>query len=340
MNLDYLIAAVLFVGVSVLAWMLVRQLIGFLHARQQVDIPNERSSHVGSVPRGGGLAISLLLWLSLLVSALLSSQTILYATLAALVASWAVICWWDDRSSLAPGRRFLAQCFLACFTVASFGWVSQLLSFNLGILGSVITVIGVLWMANLYNFMDGIDGIAASQAIVAGLTLASWLYFLDNHLLALNCLVVAAASYGFLLLNWQPAKIFMGDVGSVTLGAFFAMLMILLETRHNVPILSLVLLFAVFILDATTTLLIRMFKREPFWQPHRRHLYQRFVQLGFSHQRVTLGAIVLMIFCSVLATLSLAHHAMIPMFIGLELAVFIALWILFLFCQRTHKTND
>jgi UDP-N-acetylmuramyl pentapeptide phosphotransferase/UDP-N-acetylglucosamine-1-phosphate transferase len=182
----------------------------------------------------------------------------------------------------------------------------------LGLFGAAVTLCGLIWLSNLYNFMDGMDGLAASQTIIAALTLAVWSLQLGDYGLTILLLVLAAASYGFLLHNWHPASIFMGDVGSTTIGAFFGTVIVILNVRYGVPVLALVMVFAVFVLDATVTLLRRVVRGEPFWLPHRSHYYQRLAALGLNHSKIVLIYIVLMLFCSMLATLAATGHARIP----------------------------
>ena len=336
---DLCIAVVVFLSISFLCWFIVKHLIVVLQRAKQVDLVNERSMHVGAVPRGGGIVISLAMIFALIYAALSSPQSLFYSAFATLISAWSLLSWCDDQLDLSPVMRFIPQTIFSIGTIAAYGWVDQLFGVQIGLLGAVLTFVGILWMTNLYNFMDGIDGLAASQAIIGGLTFAVWFYFLANPTLALVCLVVAAASYGFLMHNWQPARIFMGDVGSISLGAFFSTCMILVVTRHHAEILSVMLVFGFFILDASTTILIRIKRREPIWKPHKQHLYQRLVQSGFSHQSVTLGGILLMLLGSVLATLSLTHHAMIGFSIAIEIAVFSAFYLL---CRHREniKIND
>ena len=331
---DFYLAVAAFVVISVFSWAAVKRLIVILIKAKQLDQPNERSMHSAAVPRGGGIVISLAMILALFVAAVFSSQPLFYSVFAILMGAWTVLSWWDDRSDLSAAIRIAPQFLFGIATIAAYGWVNRLAGFDIGHWGAIATLVGVVWMANLYNFMDGIDGLAASQAVVAALTFTAWFYFLASPILSLVCLVVAASSYGFLLNNWQPARIFMGDVGSVTLGAFFATCMILAATRHQVPILSLMLIFGVFILDTSVTVMLRIRRREPFWKSHRQHLYQRLVQSGFSHQMVTTGAILMMLMCSLMATLSLTHHAMISFFIIIEIAAYTAFYVL---CRHREK---
>lgn len=331
---DLYLAIAVFVFISAICWFAVKYLINVLLDANQVDQPNDRTMHSSAVPRGGGIVISVAMIAALSCAAAISSQPLFYAVFAILMSAWTILSWCDDRVNLTAKSRFIAQAFFAIITIAAYGWVSQLVNIDIGIFGAMLTFIGILWMTNLYNFMDGIDGLAASQAVIGGLTFAVWFYLLANPVVALICLVVAAASYGFLLHNWQPARIFMGDVGSISLGAFFATCMILAATRHNVAILSSMLIFGFFILDASTTILLRIKRKEAFWQPHKKHLYQRLVNSGLSHQTVTLGSILLMLLGSALATLSLKHHAMIGFSIATEIAVYAAFYLL---CR--HREN-
>lgn len=294
-------------GAGLISWMLTRHLIGLLDRHKMFDIPSQRSLHEGSIPRGGGLAIVSCLLIALLAVALISHRYAVFGGLATLVFAWSLLGFCDDRYDLSPQKRFAIQILFALAGVAAFGYVTEIqLSqsdfIGLSGVGFLLTVIGILWSANLYNFMDGMDGLAASQTVIAGLTLAFWFWFLGDQFMSIVCLVLAASSYGFLLHNWQPAKIFMGDVGSVTIGAFLAMLTIYGNTRYQIPLISFVLLLAVFVFDASFTIVRRMMNREKFWLPHRSHLYQRLALTDINHSRVVTGAVILMIFCSMIAS--------------------------------------
>lgn len=298
-------------GAGVFSWFAVGQLIGFLVKRNIIDLPNDRTLHRGAVPRGGGLVIVGVLLLALILMALLSSRYAFFGGLLGVVLAWAGLSWQDDRVDLSPKVRISVHLLFSVLTVCAFGWVGNVNGISLAWIGAPITVVGVLWMANLYNFMDGIDGLAASQAIIASITLAFWFYIVGDSNLAVVCAVLASSCYGFLLWNWQPAKIFMGDVGSITLGAFFATLIIIGVTRYQIPVLSLVLIFALFVGDASTTILRRALNREKIWLPHRSHYYQRLAKIGISHAIIVFGAIVIMLLCSLIATLSMVYRDMI-----------------------------
>ncbi len=303
------------------SWCGIRYLIDYLIRNDIVDRPNDRSMHKGEVPRGGGLVIVAIIIITLLGLAATTSRPTFFLALMACVFSWALLSWCDDKLDLSPKLRFIVQGVIGVFSVAMFGWVGSFLRVELLWAGPILTVIGIVWMANLYNFMDGMDGLACSQAIVGSLTLGGWFLYLGDHELAILCGAIASSSYGFLLWNWQPAKIFMGDVGSITLGGVFATLIVIAENRHNIPILSLILVFSVFVADATFTILNRVRKGEPFWLPHRSHFYQRAGLAGLEHSKVVFVAIILMVLCALIATLSILYRDIIALLVISVLAL-------------------
>jgi len=234
-------ALLLFILTSCASWLVVRFLIPVLRQKDIVDRPNDRTLHQGAIPRGGGLVIALVIVLGALLVGVRSDRMPLFLALSGVMACWAVLSWYDDQRDLSTKFRLAIQLLLSGFTIAAFGWVEQIHGFELSWFGLLLTFVGVLWLTNLYNFMDGMDGLAASQSIIAALTLAFWFYVAGDSDLAVLCVLVAGACYGFLLWNWRPAKVFMGDVGSITLGAFFATLIIIGVTRHGFSVISLVL---------------------------------------------------------------------------------------------------
>ena len=288
-------------------------MITLLVLRRMVDKPNERTLHAGAIPRGGGLIIVIVLCVGLIGVGLLSQRFQMFGGLLLVALFWAALSWWDDRHDLSPRVRLVIQVLLALSTVAAFGYVDQIQigdnhAVELGTLGAIITFFGIIWFANLYNFMDGMDGLAGAQSVIAALTTGFWFWYAGDFAMALVLLLAAAASYGFLLLNWHPARIFMGDVGSVTLGAFFATIIVIGSNRYNIPVISFVLLFGVFIVDATVTLIRRIIRGEKFWLPHRTHYYQRLAALGFAHDKIVVSLIVLMLVCSLTASIGLLHR--------------------------------
>jgi Fuc2NAc and GlcNAc transferase len=275
-------------------------------AQDLLDIPNNRSSHTVPTPRGGGLAIVIVLLMSGVVSLFLPQAPIdvlvclLLATLA-----FSLLGWQDDKHDLPASVRFLIQLLIAVFASGWLLWAAvpgYSTSFALLAL-LLLSTLWIAWMANLYNFMDGIDGISAVESLILGATTSYWFAISGVASMAIICIAVAGASVGFMRWNWSPAKIFMGDVGSLALGAFFAIIAIIGTTRLDIPFLAFLILYAVYLADSGVTLLHRIIKREKWWQAHRSHFYQRAVQSGFSHAQVSLSVMALNIIFAVLASL-------------------------------------
>jgi Fuc2NAc and GlcNAc transferase len=161
-----------------------------------------------------------------------------------------------------------------------------------------------VWAINLYNFVDGIDGLAAGEAITTGTIGGLILLAMGYEGLAIVSLVIAAASAGFLPLNWAPAKLFMGDVGSGMLGYLFAVLAIASENARAIPLLIWVLLLGAFVFDATVTLCRRIARGEKWYHAHHSHAYQRMVQAGKSHAQVSATVLVINLVLAILAVVA------------------------------------
>ncbi|MFT5656213.1 MAG: Fuc2NAc and GlcNAc transferase, partial [Arenicella sp.] len=209
---------VLLAVVVFISWWATKLLIKVLLKHQIVDTPNDRSMHQGSVPRGGGIVIIACLLIALISVGMVSQRYHLFGALTILVLAWAVLSGWDDKHDLSARKRLLFQLLFAYLSIAALGYVSTIqLSASsavwLASFGAVATFISIIGLANLYNFMDGMDGLAAAQTIVASVTMSFWFWQAGDPQLGIVCLVLGAASYGFLLHNWQPAKVFMGDIG-------------------------------------------------------------------------------------------------------------------------------
>lgn len=264
-------------------------------ARGLLDLPNERSSHVIPTPRGGGLAITavtVICWALFMIGQ--PDSGLLLALTAGGVAV-ALIGYVDDRVGVRPAVRLAVHAGAALWALVCLGGLPPLqfgsATVDLGWIGDVLAVIGIVWMVNLFNFMDGIDGIAASEAvfIAAG-----------GCLLALLCgasavvpaaVVFAAACAGFLYWNWSPAKIFMGDVGSGFLGFAIAVLALAATRAHPALFFAWITLAAVFFADATVTLVRRVLRGKPAHQAHRSHAYQILARRWRSHQKVTVAVV-------------------------------------------------
>lgn len=282
-----------FLLAAVASYALVEAARRWVVRRSVLDIPNDRSSHTNPTPRGGGLAIVAVVLAGVAAAAGggavgVFSGLALCAAGALLVA---LVSWADDVTRLPIAARLLVHVSAAALALAGAGaWLtlgSALPRTGAGsAAGWALALVWVVGLTNAYNFMDGIDGIAGSQAVVAGLGWVA-LTWGSGRVETWLGLLLAAASLGFLVHNWPPAKIFMGDVGSAFLGFSFAT-MAVLGARHD-PRLGLagVLLVWPFVFDTSFTFLRRLRKGENVFRAHRSHLYQRLVLAGYSHRFVT-----------------------------------------------------
>jgi Fuc2NAc and GlcNAc transferase len=250
-----------------------------------LDVPNARSSHSRVTPRGGGLAIVLSTLLAFTMLEILGVLGVrLWAALTAGGLVLAVLGAVDDLRPLPASLRLAVHFLAAGWAVACIGGVP-----GMGRLGDLVALLGVVWAINLFNFMDGIDGIAASEA--AFIALGSILPMSIGHAgsaVTAASLALGCASLGFLAWNWPPAKIFMGDVGSVYLGYAIAVLALSSSRSSSTAVWVWLILGGAFFVDATVTLLRRVLSGAPAGQAHRTHAYQRLAR-QHGHGKVTLA---------------------------------------------------
>ncbi|WP_418185385.1 MraY family glycosyltransferase [Aliarcobacter vitoriensis] len=245
---------------------------------------NERSSHTVPTPHGGGIALAIT-WFIGLFYLYFSNQieiNLFYALLFGAVIS--VVSFFDDIYELSPKLRLLVQSivaigglyFLGGFETLTFG----IFDIQNPIFTNIFAFFLIIWFINLYNFLDGINGYAGSQAVF--LSFAGFILFDGNHFL-----VLAVAVLGFLYWNWNKAKIFMGDVGSTLLGYNVAIFTIYYANIEPTNFWIWIILFGVYWFDATLTLIRRKLNKEKLSQAHKKHAYQRLTQSGWSHYKVT-----------------------------------------------------
>lgn len=275
-----------------------------------LDRPNERSSHQKPTPKGGGIAIVVPLMLACLWFAVERPELLL---LVGLLVVLTVLGWFDDHHELAVRPRLAIQFSVCLVAILIWGAVKEVdfgpLHLNWAVLMWPLTLLFMVWFINLYNFMDGIDGIAGVESLTGGLTLAVWFRLSGQVELSLICLTVAGATLGFLFYNWSPAKIFLGDTGSVTLGGFFVIMGLIGANEAGISVLAFMLLFGVFIFDATVTLARRWWRGEKLSQAHRSHFYQHAVQKGYTHAQVSTSVLALNIILAMLASLVFTQHS-------------------------------
>jgi len=273
-----------------------------------MDMPNQRSLHSSPIPKGGGVVFVIVLSMALLVFSLLwPEQLTLFLVVAIAVTSVSYLGWLDDRYDISPHVRLTVQFSIAGVIVYLLG-PFKVIQFGDVVIGAtllltIVSLFWLVWLINLYNFMDGIDGIATGQAVIAATTLSFWFVYSGDVGFGLICLLVSTIGLGFLVWNWSPARIFLGDVGSTALGIFFGLSALVGVNQYHIPIGAFILLLGVFLGDATFTLLRRLLKGENLAKAHRSHLYQRLVEMGYSHGQVTAGVMGICIFMAVAATM-------------------------------------
>ena len=291
--MDWITALVAFVAVLAASFGGTRAVLGVLRRRAILDLPNERSSHQTPTPRGGGLAV---------VAVVVVAWGIVGLSTSAAVAEILVICgcalglaaisWIDDLRGLPVRWRLIGQVLAVAVALA---WMPARGPFFAGLLPGALDPIAAavvwIWFINLFNFMDGIDGMAGTEAacIGAGVGLAALAAGLGEPVM-LYGLTAAAAALGFLWWNWQPARIFFGDVGSVPLGFLFGWLLLGLAAEGLWAVALILPLY--YLADATITLARRALRGERVWRAHREHFYQVAVRRGLGHAAVV-GAMLL-----------------------------------------------
>jgi Fuc2NAc and GlcNAc transferase len=303
-----LIFAVAAIASCVITWRVRKYAL----AKQVLDIPNARSAHTSPVPRGGGLAIVVVVLAAIGVSAAMGLVSPRFG-LAMIGGGLAIgaVGWIDDRRGVAPLARAMVQVLASVWAVWNLDGLPRIKlgasELEIGAFGFIIAVLGIVWLTNAYNFMDGIDGLAGLNSLTVGLGALLLFMMVKSPGYTVVCAVVAGACAGFLYWNWEPARIFMGDVGSGFLGFSFGVIAVASENAHAVPIAFWVLLQSAFIADATITLFRRIYRRERWYDAHNNHAYQRVVRFGYAHSTVSVAFGIANLLLAASAALVLKH---------------------------------
>lgn len=323
----------------VVAWLSARTAIAYAHRHGMLDHPGQRRSHTVPTPRGGGIGI-VLASVATLPGVWYGSRTpwppLVEAGLLAALLLVALAGWWDDHRSLPILPRFGTQ----LLAVLLFGVA-------LGVAGMAwwwlpLLLLAGAWSINLHNFMDGIDGLLAQQAMFVGVGLALLAWNAGQEALSLAAACLAAASLGFWCLNRPPARIFMGDVGSGSVGLLIFAFTTMLWRADAGLLWPALILSSAFMTDASLTLMTRYWHGRRWYSAHREHLYQWLVRRGSTHARG--GAIYMgwnLLFAAPLAWLACSHPRFgLPITIGAYLLA-AALWRgLKRHCLRRHSFKD
>lgn len=261
----------------------------------RLDVPNERSSHTSPTPRGAGLAVVvafLLGLIALLVENTISDEVFLAIALPGLIV--AIIGWLDDRGHLTSAKwRLIGHFACASLAVRLTGGLPELplanSTIDFGLAGNIVAVVYLVWMLNLFNFMDGIDLITGVQTVTTSAGVAMLLLISTESGLWKIFAILTASILGFLFFNLPPAKIFLGDVGSGFIGFTTAVISLVVAKDEPLVACAMIILLAVFVTDATVTLLRRLLSREHVYVAHRTHAYQHLSKKLNRHLPVSLG---------------------------------------------------
>ena len=257
--------------------------------RNVVDLPGGHHGHVVATPRGGGLAIVVTILVGVAIGGALGwIRPSLTAALIIGGCSVALVSWLEDVYHLPKAVRFAVHTLAAGGALACLGGVGHISVgpsiHQLGLAGNLVVMAGMVWLTNLYNFMDGADGFAAVEAVMVALGGA---ILMPIHAEALYlALILAAASLGFLYWNRPPASVFMGDVGSCFIGFYFGVLVIDAKTSAGMPMTVWVIMLGAFVTDATLTITWRALSGRRWTESHRTHAYQRLLKAGWSQGRL------------------------------------------------------
>lgn len=268
----------IYIGLFFLSVVLTYTIKMYATKKAVLDIPNERSSHSKPTPKGGGLAIIIVFYIGLFYFKESIESKLFYALFCAFPI--AIISLVDDIVNLSSRIRFFIQSISAGMALYFLGGVSSIDFIFFELYGwwlNILAFIAMIWLTNLYNFLDGIDGYAGSEAVMVGLGI---FIFFHNPL----GLVIVVASLGFLPFNWHQASLFMGDIGSATLGFIFSVFVFYYTEQGSIYIW--LVLLSLFWFDATITLIRRYRNGEMIAQAHKKHAYQRLTQYGWSHDKV------------------------------------------------------
>ncbi len=296
-----------FVATAILTWILVRSLPSF----GIVDVPDQRRAHNKITPRGGGLAIMLAIVIGLISYEYFITSSLIYsAKIVPLLIILSVVSFLDDLIAIPVYIRLITH--FTCSIIAVL-YLSPALLFHNTLPYYVDFLISVLVLAtciNIYNFLDGIDGISCAESIHLSITMLILCYLRPNEIINANMLIalnimILASSLSFLIFNWHPAKIFLGDIGSIGLGFTLGLCLLTISASSTDLFISSFIASLYYIADGLITLFIRIANKEKIWQPHLKHFFQQAVKNGMNHQQIVLKITMCNIFLMLLSVLSL-----------------------------------
>jgi UDP-N-acetylmuramyl pentapeptide phosphotransferase/UDP-N-acetylglucosamine-1-phosphate transferase len=298
-----------FTGTALVKWITVKMNL--------MDVPNDRSSHRKPTPKGGGIAVVAIFYLGLVIEYFVYASIDTGFFIALLFAlPVAVVSLRNDLRKVSPWIRLFVQILAGSAALYFLGGIDKIdlgfVTYNHAFIFNIIAPLGIVWFTNLFNFIDGIDGYIGSEVIFISVAF----FILSGSAVSL---IPAAATLGFLVLNWQPAKIFMSDVGSTFIGFVISIFAIHSQNTGELSLIAWAMLTSVFWFDATVTLIRRMINREAIFNAHRKHAYQRIIQFGFSHQKTVICAMSINIIIFLMTLLSVVFPDLIMVFFMLNM---------------------
>ncbi|MDR0297011.1 MAG: UDP-phosphate alpha-N-acetylglucosaminyltransferase [Rickettsia sp.] len=297
-----------FVVTSFLTWLLISSLPSF----GVVDIPDPRRVHSKITPRGGGLAIVITVIIGLVAYECFATKTLINSIkFIPLLLVISTISFLDDLISMPVFIRLISH--ITCSAISIFLFLSPALLFHHELplyIDFMLSTIYLTTFLNIYNFLDGIDGISGAESIHLSITILILCYLKSNIIININFIIVLniiilACSISFLIFNWHPARIFLGDVGSISLGFLLGLCLLLMSASSVHLFIASSIASLYYMTDGGLTILIRLFNKEKIWQPHLKHFFQKAVRNGKSHKEVVSKIIICNIVLMILSISSL-----------------------------------
>jgi UDP-N-acetylmuramyl pentapeptide phosphotransferase/UDP-N-acetylglucosamine-1-phosphate transferase len=297
--------------------LLTRVLISYLSSLGVVDVPSMRRSHDKVTPRGGGLAIVIVVTIAFSMFEYLTTNAFAASTkIIPLLFIISAVSFWDDLKPISAIIRLIVH--LICASFAVFFFLSPTLSLihHLPLyITFAIAVIALSGFINIYNFMDGIDGISCMESIHLSVTMLLLCRLqpeaiVNLYFITILSTIIFGCCCGFLIFNWHPAKIFLGDIGSISLGFLTGLCLLLLSSSNIHLFIACFIAALYYITDGGLTILIRLVNKEKIWQPHLKHFFQKAVQNGKTHKQVVSSIAVCNIFLMLLSVTSLFYPVM------------------------------
>jgi len=297
------------IATVILTYILISRLSSF----GVLDVPNQRRAHKNITPRGGGLAIVIVIIIAFYAFEYLVGKNLIQAfKIIPLLILIAGISFLDDIKPLPIYIRLVTHLFCSGVAVYCYLYPFSLFHGELPLyIDTIFSIIGLTAFLNIYNFLDGIDGISSVESIHLSITMLVLCYLKHDIIMNINFIVIIniiilACSIGFLIFNWQPARIFLGDVGSISLGFLLGVCLLFISASSLHLFVACIIAALYYITDGGLTILMRLINKEKIWEPHLKHFFQKAVQNGKTHRQVVSRIAICNIALMVLSILSLS----------------------------------